>query len=102
MATDARLEPGTPAHTAVCHALATVIADISERHYAAGWMDGIERTLWRDTRLGDGHYQGYTEGDHRATLKALSELIDGWVAWSDAPPYWRYVPRSEWESEHGD
>ena len=96
------LTPGTPAHTALCHALATVIADISECEYSAGWMRDIEWQLWRwvrgDTRRA---YQGYTEGDHLATLRALSALIGGWVVWQDAAPQWRYATTAEMEAGDG-
>ena len=92
------LTPGTAEHTALCHALATMIADISECEYAAGWMRDIEWELWRWVR-GEGHaYYGYTDGDHLATLRARSALIGGWVVWQDAAPQWRYAMTAEMEA----
>ena len=96
------LTPGTIEHTALCHALATMIADISEREYRAGWYDGIEWQLWRwargDTRRA---FRGHTEGDHLATLRALSALVGGWVVWQDAAPQWRYATTAEMEGRNG-
>lgn len=100
------LTPGTIEHTALCHALATVISDISEYEYGGGWMSGIEWSLWRWLRTGNRGaftgYLGHTEGDHLATLRALSALIGGWVVWQDAAPQWRYATTAEMEGANGD
>ena len=97
------LPPGTDQHTALCHALATMISDISECEYSAGWMRDIEYELWRYTRGGAEHgYYGHTDGDHLATLRALSALIGGWVVWQDAAPHWRYATTAEMEGANGD
>ena len=99
------LTPGTSEHTALCHALATMISDISECEYAAGWMRDIEYELWRYTRggaeNGDYGYYGHTDGDHLSTLRALSALIGGWVVWQDAAPGWRYATTAEMEGDEG-
>lgn len=96
------LTPGTAEHTALCHALATVISDISECEYSSGWMDGIEWQLWRWVR-GDTSrpYWGFTDGGHLATLRALSALIGGWVVWQDAAPGWRYATTADMEGRNG-
>lgn len=98
------LTPGTDQHTALCHALATMISDISEWTYAAGWDMGIEHRLWRWTRTGEptDYYAGRRDGDHLATLRALSALIGGWVVWQDAAPGWRYATTAEMEDGHAD
>ena len=56
----------------------TKIREISESHYSAGWMSGIEYTVWNAT-------QSPTRllSEHEAKLlRAASEAIDGWIAWS--------------------
>lgn len=70
----------------------TKIREISESHYSAGWMSGIEYTVWNAT-------QSPTRllSEHEAQLlRAASEAIDGWIAWSDHVGDGVFVPMSEW------
>jgi hypothetical protein len=70
----------------------TKIREISESHYSAGWMSGIEYTVWNAT-------QSPTRlvNEHEAQLlRAASEVIGGWIAWSDHIGDGVFVPMSEW------
>ena len=70
----------------------TKIRDISESHYAAGWMSGIEYTVWDATQT-----PSRLLTEHEAQLlRAASEVIDGWIAWSDHVGDGVFVPMSEW------
>src|SRR5947209_17740980 len=83
-----------PARKAIAVAMRTIIADVSEYQYAAGWMDGIEYTLWDAVQNGGSGYYGWGQGgedvDLVPVLRELSTLIDGWVT------YHGYVPMADW------
>lgn len=83
------------ARKAIALAMRTIIADISECHYAAGWMGSIEYMLWDAVQRGGPEYHGYGQAgedvDLVPVLRELSALIDGWVA------YEGFVPMAEWQ-----
>ena len=70
------------------------MSDISEDHYAAGWMHGLEHTLWDAVqRLPEktDYGMGQIDTDRLRKLKAASELVGGWIVYDD-----KLVPMDEW------
>jgi hypothetical protein len=66
-------------------ALLTMMEEISEAHYCAGWMSGLEYSLWRIVQGGDRNYGMYPlEPAEVESLRWLAESCDGWWIWHDA------------------
>ncbi|MFH7041743.1 hypothetical protein ABT392_05425 [Paucibacter sp. JuS9] len=60
--------------------LAEYMSSLSQRAYAAGWMEGIEFELWRAVLHGPfkcGLLQ--LEAKHVERLAVLSKLCEGWI-----------------------
>lgn len=64
--------------------LVRLMSDISEEYYCAGWMSGLEFSLWRMVQGGDRSY-GMSEvsEDEVTQLKQLSEQCGGWWYFND-------------------
>lgn len=95
--------------------LRDLMSNISEEEYCAGWLGGLEYSLWAIV-VGDAETFGDLEGMrlkwYTSELRRLSELTDGWWIWSDEPfdtvtdddeeaPVHldqgeRFIPMSEW------
>ncbi len=84
--------------------LISLMSGISEDCWAAGWIEGLEYTLWQLMQNGGGSIGMWWRmtPDEAATLKELSDSVDGWVWWSytennrpelDGP---RYISMEEW------
>lgn len=60
--------------------LAKLMSEISERCYAAGWMQNLEYILWESLLKGEREYgqSRITTQDINA-LKALSETSNSWI-----------------------
>jgi hypothetical protein len=78
-------------------ALAKAMSDLSEKAYFAGWMSGLEFTLWEGV-VGEGGAYGrlVLTADDVNTLRHLSAACDGWIVFDDATEE-TWVVRSEWE-----
>lgn len=77
------------------HLLARLMSDISEEHWAAGWMSGLEFALWDMVQGGSRRYGMDDVSDSEvAQLELLSELADGWVIHGDGGE--QYVPLEIW------
>jgi TPR repeat protein len=70
---------------------------ISERCFAAGWLDGLEETLWSALKSGPRRWgrDEITQGD----LDQLTELSDGCGGWIlyELPGGARFVSIADWE-----
>lgn len=78
--------------------LASLMSDISEDHYCAGWLIGLEYTLWRAVmRHPESYVFGFRpiETEQVAELKALAEELKGWVVWDDDIGE-KFIPIDEW------
>jgi hypothetical protein len=83
----------------------SVMRDISEECYCAGWMGGLEFSLWSlitdDLEAGYGMYERqHIQGD-LDMLKSLSDRLGGWWIWNPDPDCnWSdvnlWVPLEEW------
>lgn len=69
------------------------IREISEEFYSAAWMNGIEYKVW-DAVIQGG--TGLVSEEDARLLKAASEAIGGWLAWSDHVNNSVFIPISEW------
>ncbi len=74
-----------------------LMTGMSEEFWCAGWMSGMEYSLWRvepDMQWG----QGTVSGRQADLLRLLHEECDGWWAWTgdgpDAGP--RFFRTAEW------
>ncbi len=78
--------------------LRTAMSAISERYYYAGWLLGLEYTLWgmilgtvsREWGLG---IVGQAE---ISEVKQLSDAAGGWWAWNDMIDAELFLPWTEW------
>lgn len=80
----------------IAHTLAARMSDISEDHYAAGWMHGLEYSLWKMVQ-GDSRNYGMGEVTEQevAELRRLSDKCGGWIRWDDRLGA-VFMPRAEW------
>ena len=64
--------------------LCRLMMDLSEEHYCAGWLYGLEYELF-ETAFVAGHFGsfGSIESTHRVALYELSRRCDGWWCWCD-------------------
>jgi hypothetical protein len=70
------------------------MSDISEDHYAAGWMSGLQYDLWQMLRGGPRYYgMGSVSEADVTELRRLSEDAGGWHDGN------RLVPLDEWRRE---
>lgn len=77
--------------------LLALMTGISEQHWAASWMHGLEFSLWRAMEGGPRGY-GMSEISERQIrlLRLLSEEADGWWRWDDGPDEPRFVRLEDW------
>ena len=85
--------------------LLSLMAELSERIWCAGWLTGLERKLWSlvrdDEHAADLDQTGYE--DKIARLGQLSYRAGGWWVWDDDLPHGgpgahhrRFVGIEEW------
>ncbi|MFD2584454.1 hypothetical protein ACFSR6_18295 [Pedobacter vanadiisoli] len=64
--------------------LAHFMSEISERCYAAGWMQNLEYVLWHAAINGERKYgQSYITEDDIATLIKLSADANAWIVFDN-------------------
>jgi len=78
--------------------LAKYMSEISERCYCAGWMMGLEYTLWYAMlREAPFHYgQGQISERDLEALKWLSDMAGGWIVWDDTHGE-TFISLEEWK-----
>lgn len=80
--------------------LVRLMSDLSEGHYCAGWLSGLEFTLWgmligqRERAFGMGQVSAYD----LLRLFDLAQAAGGWWRFSDRQHKQVFVPLGEWES----
>lgn len=77
-------------------ALKSLMSDISERCYYAGWMFGTEFVLWQALVEGPrtwGH--GTITEEDIATLNDLAQRTGGWIAWDESTEE-TFLPMPKW------
>ena len=73
--------------------MTSTMRDISEDHYAAGWMSGLEQKLWIAVqRLPEptDYGLGRIDAKRLEKLKAVSELLGEWTDGEN------FIPLAEW------
>jgi len=79
-------------------ALLDMMCNFSEECYRAGWMDGLEISLWKIVQARGGHYgQGVITGREAEKLKELSALCGGWWHWPKGADCPQFITIKEWE-----
>ena len=83
-----------------------LMSDISEDCFCAGWMGGLEYSIWETLQDGDRRYgMGEMDATQLEQCRELSKELDGWVIWyddsneSELPiDEWgpRFVPMADW------
>lgn len=83
-------------------ALERLMSDISEDHYCATWLCGLDAALWHYVVNGPGQFgMGMiTEADIEQ-LKALADGAGGWWHWPDGAHGTLFVPMAEWLEMYG-
>lgn len=77
--------------------LVRLMSRISEQHYCAGWLVGLEYSLWDMLEGGDRDFGfGPVKAGSLLQLAALSERAQGWWRWSDEAVDEVFVPLAEW------
>jgi hypothetical protein len=86
-------------------ALVSLMEELSEECWCAGWMNGLEYDLWGIV-VGDrsADYGQWTVTPAQiADMKAFSERIGGWIVWAEGDrddwnweSWRRIVPLDEW------
>ncbi len=92
------------------HLLYTCMNDLSERYWAARWINGLEYTLWTMAN-GLGKRRRRISRCEAERLLKLSNRVGGWIVWDDLsyediqklktdtttiPHGPRFVPMSQW------
>ena len=69
--------------------LLRTMQELSEEHYAAGWIIGLEHYLWHMVQTKPGTEEGQI-------LQFLAEAAGGWWMWDDAQEAPVFVPLPIW------
>jgi hypothetical protein len=92
--------------------LYTLMSDISEECYCAGWLSGNEYRLWSamtDPKDDRAYGQGTITDDNVTDLQDLCERAGGWIYWHDdswepglPQAHWgpRCMPIEEWRAHY--
>jgi len=73
--------------------LKKLMSAISEERWCAGWMHGLEYTLWD---MVTGRRTGVCSREEIEQLKYLSEKCRGWIIWDEQSRDEKFVPMQEW------
>jgi hypothetical protein len=73
--------------------LKKLMSAISEDYWCAGWMHGLEYTLWEAVT---GKRTGVCSPEEIEQLKYLSEKCGGWIVWDEQSKGEKFVPMQEW------
>ena len=82
--------------------LAELMSEISEDHYCAGWLDGLEYELWgivsgaRDNSFGFGPIERWKI----KRLKALAAATGGWIERKQQAAHETFVPLNAWLAKY--
>jgi len=77
--------------------LRRLMSDLSEDYYCAGWLTGLEFTLWQAATDGPIPFGfGVIPAATCLQLARLAELCGGWWRWSDDAKDEVFIPMEEW------
>ncbi len=88
---------------AIARALEDLMSDISEEYYCAGWLIGLEFTLWSMLEGGSREFgMGVVTEDEVKRLRELSEQCGGWWWGGETDDdVCRFVTLEEWAEIYG-
>jgi hypothetical protein len=69
-----------------------LMSGLSERYFCAGWLDGLEFSLWSAAH-GLGKVRRFISRCDAEHLRKLSKRAGGWIVWDDGP---RFVSMEKW------
>lgn len=73
------------------------MSELSEACYCAGWMSGLEYSLWSFVTEGPGRFgMAYVEQPEIDKLKALADKAGGWWHWPEEAPDEQFIAMEEW------
>ena len=73
--------------------LRNVMSEISEEHWCASWLGGLEYILWDAVT---GKRNDICSSDEIEQLKYLTEKCGGWIVWDKQAINKKFVPIEEW------
>lgn len=72
------------------------MSELSEEYWYAGWLIGLEYSLWYG--VANGHFahpkMSYEESQR---LMELSDACGGWIIWDKKTDGEKWIPLEEWE-----
>ena len=80
--------------------LLTLMTGLSEEHYSAGWLIGLERSLWAmvaDPTSPRRFGQGEVTERQVTLLRLLSEEAGGWWHWPKLASEPAFIVLADWE-----
>jgi len=81
--------------------LFALMTGISEEFYCAGWMMGLEHSLWGMVEGGPrGYGMGTVSERHVELLRLLAEESDGWWTWANDEPL--FIALNVWKARVAD
>jgi hypothetical protein len=82
--------------------LAWLFSDISDRFYAAGWLQRIEYDLWYLIHQPPPWRIGFSQLSTVDVIEIclLAEACGGWIIWHDEFHYEMWIPLAEWEARY--
>jgi len=85
-------------------ALASLMSNISENSWCAGWMDGLEFRLWQMVQDPEDNLYGraIVSKEKIQILKEISDEISGWIAWSEKEGKEVFVSMNEWLTNYDE
>lgn len=83
---------------AAARELVELMGEISEDHYAAGWLMGLEHSLWRLAFETPEDTFGFSSLSmvERGKLIELTHRCQGWWVWSERRGGRRFLTYDEW------
>ena len=73
--------------------LRKLMSGISEECWCAGWLSGLEYTLWD---AATGKRKNICGPEEIEQLRYLSEKCGGWIVWDEQAKDERFVPMEQW------
>ncbi len=78
--------------------LACYMSELSEAAFHAGWIEGLEYSIWEAMNGSLSTYGRLTiTDDHRRRLHELSERVEGWIVFDDRQEE-TFVPMASWKT----
>ncbi|HKQ92323.1 MAG TPA: hypothetical protein VJZ77_16820 [Blastocatellia bacterium] len=80
--------------------LLSLMEEVSEDHYCAGWLNGLEYRLWQAALQYPQPYKFGVEAIEEKKveeLKGLAEELQEWAVWDDQAGEEKLIPLKDWK-----